>query len=64
MIWYAFLSSPTKYEYFCKTNFGEEMLKLDFPWLLIVGYLIRIHGLARIADHACSIVRSSMMIPV
>ena len=40
------------------------MLKLEFPWLLIVGYLIHIHGLESIADHSCSIVRSLMMIPV
>ena len=64
MIWHAFLSSPTKYEIFCKTNWREDMLKLEFPWLLIVGYLIHIDGLESIADHACSIVRSLMMIPV
>ena len=64
MIWHAYLSTLTEYEYFCKTNWREEMLKLEFQWLLIVGYLIHIHGLVRIADHACRIVRSSMMNPV
>ena len=64
MIWHAFVSSPMEYESFCKTSGGGEMLKLEFPWLFIVGYLIHIHGLETVADHACSIVRSLMMIPV
>ena len=40
MVWHAFLLSPMNYETFCKANPREEMLKLQFPWLLIVGYLI------------------------
>lgn len=40
------------------------MLEVEFPWLLIVGYLIHTHGLESMTDHACSIVRSLMTIPV
>ena len=64
MIWHACLSGLLKYESFCKISGRGEMLKLEFPWLFIVRYFIHIRGLESIADHACSIVRSLMMILV
>jgi hypothetical protein len=40
------------------------VLKLQFPWQLIVGYSVHIQGLKSIADYARSIARLSTMIPV
>lgn len=47
MVWHAFLLSPIKYETFCKAGGKEEMLKLQFPWLLIVGYPIHIQSFVK-----------------
>lgn len=47
MVWHAFLLNPIKYETFYKASGNEEMLKLQFPWLSIVGYSIHIHGLEK-----------------
>ena len=45
MVWHALLLSPTQYQNFCKASRREDMLKLQFPWLLIVGRLNYVHGL-------------------
>jgi hypothetical protein len=64
MVWHALLLNPMKYKTFCNVSGREEMLKLQFPWLLIVGFFSHIHGLGTIADHAYSIAHSLIMIPV
>lgn len=38
MVWHALLLNPMKYKTFCKDSGREEMLKLEFPWPLIVGF--------------------------